>query len=712
VVENEKLVALDIETTNGQGSGALDPRVAGSDIALVQIAFETPSGIDISIHKWSPDTRNLVQKLIDDDYRVIIHNASFELDWFLIKAGIRFKKIWCTMVASQILNAGKDEIDEATAISGRLESKNLDYLGKWTPLLEENDDNIRTQKAKNYFSHTLQATVYRYANGAKIEKDQGNSDWGADELTERQIRYAQDDVRYLVEVARNQWSFLKRFKMERVAALEMRVAISINEMKFRGIKIAQDKWQESAAEHAEIARQLEQELNPALGLELAERDNQRSVFGTFIPKSFKVSSPSQLAKFFGTENADESVLKSLDHPLIPNILKFKEHDKIASTYGASYLKHIRDDGRIHAGLVQADVATGRLSSRKPALQVIPPDMLKSLLTTDDDKLLVFADYSSVESRILAYISGDESFIHSVNSTDVHFENAKKIFGLPPTASRSDMFTFGDSQVSGDELRRKAKGTSFGIVYGISAVGLVNRGFASNADEGQDLIDNFFRQYPKVNRHLKSAIAEGLTRGYTQDPLGRVRWYEVPKRLSDDELRQLTGRISRQSQNFAIQSSSANITKQAIVDLYDYFASTGHGYMILTIHDSIICEVYREHQDAAVNAIKTLMEEAGPQVIPGIITPVDVELGHKEKRACRVTGLKFSVYSELFKGGKVVPNDAWVEPRVAKLLAGTNTSDYNGSLVRLSDVLRIKPVEWQKENQDIINAVNQILERHR
>lgn len=707
MIDGEKLIALDIETSNGHGQGSLEPRDPDSFIALVQMYGE--DGGAINVYQWSDELRTYLQELIDSGTRFVIHNASFELDWFLVKTGLKFDKIWCTMVASQILNAGKLDVDAATAVSGRSESKNLDYLGTWNPLLMEQDENLGAPKKAGRFAHTLQATVYRYANGASIQKDQGNSDWAAPFLTEEQLRYARDDVRYLLEVAQNQWDFVKRFKMEDIAELEMRVAVAVNDMKFRGIKIDKEQWQKAAFDYGKRADELEVELNYSLGLELAEREGQQTVFGGFIPKTFKVSSPTQLARFFNLEKADEAVLKGVDHALIPKILQYKENSKISSTYGKGYLDLILADGRIHSLLPQTETATGRFKSRKPNLQNIPPEMLKSFLTTEDEKLLVFADYSAMESRILAYAANDTNFIKSVNSKDVHWENAKKIFGLPEDASKTDMFHVEsmNKTLPGDALRRMSKGVSFGIPYGISAVGLVNRGFAEDADMGQDLIDGFLGQYPQVARFLKASVTEALTRGYTQDPFGRIRWYEIPKRAPEDEIRQATSRAARQAQNHKIQSMSANITKQAIVDLYDYFEKTGYGYMVLTIHDSVIFEVYKKHADEAVSKIIEIMEAAGPKVFPGMIVPVDVDLGHKEHRACKVTGLDFSVYSHAFKDSKVIENDTWVEPRVFGLLIqhGFDASkDFNGAAVKLEQLIKTQSQEWQRENKDIVGAV--------
>lgn len=705
MIDGEKLVALDIETSNGKGSGSLEPRDEGSQIALVQLGFEDGT---IELRDWNEDTESLLQRLIDEDYRFVIHQAIFELDWFLVHSSLRFKKLWCTMVASQVLNAGRSGVDTASAVSGKLEAKNIEYLGTWEPILSEQDENINSaKKTVGKFSHTYQATVYRYADGAKVQKDQATSDWLRRPLTPEQVRYAEDDVRYGVLVARNQWKFIKRLGLERVAELEMGILPAVSDMKYHGIKIDRKKWEEAALEYAKVAEELEEPLNHQLGLEAAQHEGQLSVFGTFVPKAFKVSSPAQLAKFFGLEKADESILKGVDHPLIPKILKYKESQKIASTYGKGYLDLIRQDGRIHSVLPQAETATGRFKSRKPNLQNIPPDMLKSFLTTDDDKILVFVDYSAMESRILAYAARDQNFIKSVNSKDVHWENAKKIFGLPEDASKADMFHVDalDRTVPGDELRRMSKGVSFGIPYGISAVGLVNRGFAEDAEMGQDLIDGFLGQYPQVAKFLKSSVAEALTRSYTQDPFGRIRWYEIPKSGTEDEIRQATNRAARQAQNHKIQSMSANITKQAILDLHDYLNETGYGYMVLTIHDSIIFEIYKNYASEAVGDIIRIMEEAGPKVFEGIIVPVDADIGHKEKRNCVVTGLPFSVYSHTFDGKEVKENNTWIEKRVYNLMVQSGISPHDENVKeKVRKAVSVQSEEWKQENEDIVASL--------
>lgn len=421
------------------------------------MAFE---GGDIILARPEQDILERIKHYIAAGDRFIIHNAAFELDWFRVKYGIEFKDVWDTMLASQVLNAGKTIADEASDRSVKTEARSLDHLGYWDVLLEEGDDTLDDTKKASRFAHDLKSVVYRYAK-ATIQKDQGNSDWAREPLNEEQVRYAKDDVRYLIQVYHKQREFISKHGLDRVAALEMRVLIPVTRMRHNGLGIDKEHWLEEANECGKVAEALEEELNPQFGLELAKQTGEASLFGEYIPKAFKISSSSQLAKFFGLENADESILRTIDHPLIPRLLEYKENYKIFSTYGEKYLSFVQEDGKIHSPLIQAETATGRFSSRRPNQQNVSPSMLKGNIVPDPGYVTAIFDYSSVESRILAYVAQDEAFIRSVNSNDVHWENAKKIFHLPEDATRDGVFSVNGKSLSGDELRRKAKGVSFG-----------------------------------------------------------------------------------------------------------------------------------------------------------------------------------------------------------------------------------------------------------
>lgn len=630
-----KYIALDIETSNGKGGGSLNEYDPQSSIALVQLKeYEG----EIELLRWNQETHDKIQKYVDDGYIFILHNAMFDASWLLHKHNLYLPNLWDTQIASQVLNAGKMMPDEATRAMQRYGEKNMDYLGTWNPLFHESDENLEVKRGGYRFSHSLQATVRRYA-GESLQKDQGNTDW-AGTLTEEQRRYAEDDVRYLHKTVERQMYYIEKHGLERVIDLEMSLTPVLVKMKQKGIFVDLPFWRKAVAGYLKEANALEERLNLEMGMEMAERSGEMTLFGTYTPVAFKVSSPAQLANFFGTENADESALRYIDHPLIPDIMKFKELNKLATTYGEGYFKFIQEDGRIYSGLKQADTATGRLASHRPNLQNIPRDIYKRVFVAPEGSVLVWFDYSSVESRILAVVSGDEGYLQVVNSSDIHWNTAKQVYKLPDDAERYHedgspvFYEYQGEMIASDELRNKAKGSVFGIAYGISAAGLVGRELAADLDEGQAFLDSFTSSYPTLMNYLRGQAADAVSRGYTQDPVGRIRWYELDKSLPEEEQRRQTSSFSRQAFNMSIQSTSASITKLALVKVNEYLHKLGAGEIVLTIHDSLAVELPKDFPNLrdVVHEVKRLMEDAGVEILPtpeGVGYPVDVEVFDEE-----------------------------------------------------------------------------------
>jgi hypothetical protein len=237
------------------------------------------------------------------------------------------------------------------------------------------------------------------------------------------------------------------------------------------------------------------------------------------------------------------------------------------------------------------------------------------------------------------------------------------------------------------------------------MGLVSRGFAENEEQGQELIDSFLSQYPNVRKFLDRAKAEGLFNGYTQDPFGRIRWHQKPKRgeVPEDELKKIESAIVRRSQNHKIQSMSANITKMALKDLYYFLKEKNYGEMVLTIHDSVFFELNEATAGEAIPEILRIMEEAGPKVHPGMLVPVDADVGVKETRKCIISGLNFSVYSHTYDGNKILKNEQRVETRIFALLDG-DIFDIVKSRKKLLDIISQKDDSWRNQNSDIVKAM--------
>lgn len=239
-----------------------------------------------------------------------------------------------------------------------------------------------------------------------------------------------------------------------------------------------------------------------------------------------------------------------------------------------------------------------------------------------------------------------------------------------------------------------------IPYGISKVGLVNRGFAEDEETGQALIDAFLGEYTGVDRFLKQSIAEALTRGYTQDALGRIRWYDIPESGDPEVIKQARSSAARQAQNHKIQATSADITKRAIVDTHNYLEETGRGYLVLTVHDSIIAEVKLQTAGDTIKHMLEIMEAAGPKVFPGIVTPVDADVGYKITKTCELTGLEFSVFSHSYSDGVVTENTDRYDPRVASIVKGAAPGE---ELTVLHAFITSQGEDWKHANQDLVDA---------
>jgi len=711
----KKTVYIDTETTDGNGKGSLNALDPNSNIAIVQTSINGK----IEIRRWSDETAAWLQDLDSQGYTFVFHNAPFDLFFLKVKGNVTLSRIYDTQIASQVINAGKEKVDQATAMSRRTEAVNkdevLDIADNLFDDMEDDEDDIGTKTKKaSFFSHSLGATAWRYAK-VKMVKDLGNSDWSRDPLTPDQIRYAEEDVKHLERIVKNQLFIAKKFGITKVLKLEMELIPAVVDMRVQGILIDKENWLKEIEKYESEYKELEVELNNKMGLELAEREDLGdSLFGV-LPKEFSVSSNTQLKEFFKDELVDgkpiesvgEEILKNIKHPLITSILRYKEVFKLATTYGVGYLKHIHPDGRIHAELKQVSnaqgkaIATGRFASSNPNLQNIPPKLLKKLVKSREGYTRLIADYSSVEAKILAYAANDPGYIDSVNSTDIHRVNAAKMFKVPVEQVTADM-------------RSKAKVLSFAVPYGASAMGMWQKGLGETLEEAEKLLNDFYDSFPMVKKYLDKMVVDALTRGYTQDYYGRVRWYEIPdsKDATDDEIKKVQKRIRRQAQNHTIQSLSASVTKLAILLLHKLLLEKGWGYMILTIHDSIFFEIKDECLAEALPVIKEVMESTGPMIMPELKTPIDFDIGDIVARTDKISGLKFEIYEYVWSASNGLEKNPQVlsedTEKALKFLGIPITDDYQDMFVQVLDKLETAPVEWLEKNKKWVAGVKSLV----
>ena len=358
------------------------------------------------------------------------------------------------------------------------------------------------------------------------------------------------------------------------------------EMEREGVRI-------DVAQLKEFSRQLDREL-----LQLT-----RQIIDCGGP-GFNPDSPKQLGELLfdrlgldssvskktakGQWSTDEKVLSKLvgAHPVVSAILEYRAASKLKSTYADKLPALIDSDSRVHTTYSQSFAETGRLTSSDPNLQNIPVRtergklIRKAFVARDENHVLVSADYSQIELRLMAAFSGDEAMLEAFrNGEDIHRDTASRVYDVMPAFVT-------------DEQRAKCKMVNFGIIYGISAFGLAQR-LKVSRKEASNLIDAYFRLYPKVKVYMDSAVAKARERGYAETVLGRRRT------LRDISSRNATVRMAaeRDAINTPIQGSAADLIKVAMVNIDRRLKAEGmRSRMVLQIHDELVFDAPKDEVD--------------------------------------------------------------------------------------------------------------------
>ncbi|NNC40678.1 MAG: DNA polymerase I [Acidimicrobiia bacterium] len=314
----------------------------------------------------------------------------------------------------------------------------------------------------------------------------------------------------------------------------------------------------------------------------------------------------------GAPSTDASVLKKLStaHPIVEHLLRYRELEKLRSTYVDGYLPLIAPDGRIHTSFNQIAAATGRLSSDNPNLQNIPVRsetgrLIRRAFIPEDGWTFLVADYSQIELRILAHLSGDPGLLEAFTSEqDIHTATAARVFER-------------ELEDVSQELRGRAKAINFGLLYGMEAFGLADR-LEISREEATEHIDAYFAQFPDVREFMDSVVVEAKRLGYTETMFGRRRY--LPELKSDNfRIRQMGERMAL---NAPIQGAAADIIKMAMVDL-DRLLAPMESTMLLQIHDELVLEVPPEEMAAATEMMVSAMESVVELSVP---LRVDVSSG--------------------------------------------------------------------------------------
>ncbi len=308
-------------------------------------------------------------------------------------------------------------------------------------------------------------------------------------------------------------------------------------------------------------------------------------------------------------STDASSLEKLlgQHPIIEALLRYREVEKLRSTYGEGLLAEVWPDGRIHATFNQTVARTGRLSSDQPNLHNIPVRsedgrrFRRAFIPTPGCRFLI-ADYNQIELRVIAHLAEDPGLVEAFRSgTDIHTATASRIFHVEPT----------DVTVA---MRSRAKMVSYGLAYGMEAFGLAQRLGIERA-EAQEILDAYFTAYPSVRAYMDNAVAEARRKGYTETLFGRRR--QIPELSSSTYSVRLAG--ERQAMNAGIQGLAADIFKVALVRLDRALEDTSmRARLVLQVHDEVILEVPPDEEAGAEGATRDAMEGAADLRVPLVV----------------------------------------------------------------------------------------------
>lgn len=306
-------------------------------------------------------------------------------------------------------------------------------------------------------------------------------------------------------------------------------------------------------------------------------------------------------------STDAQTLERLrdEHPIVELILSYRELDKLRSTFAEGLLSEIAPDGKIHATFHQTVARTGRISSDSPNLHNIPirsteGRRFRDAFIADPGSMLVVADYSQIELRVIAHLSGDPNLIQAMTSNqDVHTQTAALVFGVSPEEVNSSQ-------------RAKAKMVAYGLAYGMEAFGLGQR-LGIPTSEAEEILQSYFAAFPKVRSYMDGAIASARETGFTKTLYGRRRYF-ADLHSSNRSLRQAA---ERQAMNAGIQGLAADIFKLALIRL-DRALEGRHAATVLQVHDEILVECPASEVEATEELVRDAMEGAANLDVPLVV----------------------------------------------------------------------------------------------
>ena len=466
--------------------------------------------------------------------------------------------------------------------------------------------------------HNMDVLAETYLNYQPVSITELIGKKGKNQLSMRVVPI-KDQTEYAVEDADITYQLKQHFTKELESGnvtelfnnVELPLVSVLTAMEIEGINVDTDFLQQLSTALTDDINRLEKDIYEQAGEEFNIASPKQ--LGIVLFENMKLVDKPKKTKT-GQYKTGEDILSFLakDHKIIRDIQEYRQYKKLQSTYVDALPNEINPKtGRIHTQYMQAVAATGRLSSNNPNLQNIPirtergREVRKAFVPKDNNYVLLAADYSQIELRIIAALSEEETMINAFkNGEDIHASTAAKVFGV-------------DIKDVTREQRSNAKTVNFGIVYGVSAFGLSNQTDLSRG-EAKELIDTYYETYPKLKAYMSAQVDFAREHGYVETVLNRRRY------LKDINSRNAMVRsgAERNAVNAPIQGSAADIIKLAMINIHKRFLKEGFkSKMLLQVHDELVFDAHKDELETIKPIIKNEMENAFKMTVP-----LDVEMG--------------------------------------------------------------------------------------
>lgn len=571
-IERYDIIEVDTETTG------LDP--LSNKVVLLQIGIINKSFV-FDVREGNVDARIFKPLLESNKILKLLQNAAFDYEMLKTNFGIVLNRVYDLMIAEQLLNLGLHY------------KSSLDYM------------------VAKYFSLHMPKDVASSFNDYHQK------------YAEHQLRYAANDVSILRDIYNFQLPLLQRDGLMRAAKLEFDFIKPLAEMELNGVLLDVPKWRDIINEMIVERDRLRFELHNVFDATV----DQTTLFGVSL---LNLDSPSQIIKGLTSLGVDvestdvKELSKHKGNPIVDLLLGYRKHEKFITTYGEAMINRIHPKtGRLHTSFKQM-VDTGRLSSSNPNLQNIPKEQrYRSCFMARPGYKLITSDMSQAELRILADYSQDPAFLDAYNSgQDLHTRTASDIFGVTQNEVIKDK-KLSDDDVNKKGYRTAAKALNFGLIYGLTKIGLsIRLGVSESKAEGY--INAYFSKYKSIKSWLDKASRFAIMHRYSTTISGRRRYYKVPN-PNDPKFNRAKGSIERQGRNTPIQGSNADTIKQSMVYITDRIKNYD-ARLLLTVHDEVVVEAKEDHVEEVGKIVRGCLIDGFGEFFKIVKMEADVLVG--------------------------------------------------------------------------------------